>query len=61
MDAGVEVDFDTVVKGLLDEKEKNILDKQKDIQEQEANVEKIKEEQMFCVDCLCLLKLKNQC
>ena len=31
---------------LLDEKEKNILDKQKDIQEQEANVEKIKEEQV---------------
>ncbi len=31
---------------LLDEKEKNLLDKQKDIQEQEANVEKIKEEQL---------------
>ena len=31
---------------LLDEKEKNILDKQKDIQEQEANVGKIKEEQV---------------
>ncbi|MDO4962510.1 MAG: ribonuclease Y [bacterium] len=31
---------------LLEEKEKNILDKQKDIQEQEANVEKLKEEQL---------------
>ena len=31
---------------LLEEKEKNLLDKQKDIQEQEANVEKIKEEQL---------------
>lgn len=31
---------------LLDEKEKNLLDKQKDIQEQEANVEKIREEQL---------------
>ncbi len=31
---------------LLDEKEKNLLNKQKDIQEQEANVEKIKEEQI---------------
>ena len=30
----------------LDEKEKNLLNKQKDIQEQEANVEKIKEEQL---------------
>ena len=31
---------------LLDEKEKNLLDKQNDIQEQEANVEKIKNEQL---------------
>ena len=31
---------------LLEEKEKNLLDKQKDIQEQEANVEKIKEDQL---------------
>jgi len=31
---------------LLEEKENNLLDKQKDIQEQEANVEKIKEEQL---------------
>lgn len=31
---------------LLDEKERSILDKQKDIQEQEANVEKIKKEQL---------------
>ncbi len=31
---------------MLDEKEKKLLDKQNDIQEQEANVEKIKEEQL---------------
>ena len=31
---------------LLDEKEQNLNDKQKDIQEQEANLEKIKEEQL---------------
>jgi len=31
---------------LLEEKEKNIINKQKDIQEQEANVEKLKEEQI---------------
>lgn len=31
---------------LLDEKDKKLLDKQKDIQEQEANLEKIKEEQL---------------
>lgn len=31
---------------LLEEKEQSLLDKQKDIQEQEANVEKIKEEQV---------------
>ena len=31
---------------LLEEKEKNIENKQKDIQEQEANVEKIKQEQL---------------
>ena len=35
---------------LLDEKEKNLLDKQKDIQEQEANVEKIKEEQLSLLE-----------
>ena len=37
---------------LLDEKEKNILDKQKDIQEQEANVEKIKEEQLKLLESI---------
>ena len=31
---------------LLDEKEQNLLDKQRDIQEQEANVEKLKQEQL---------------
>ena len=35
---------------LLDEKEKNLLDKQNDIQEQEANVEKIKEEQLALLE-----------
>ena len=37
---------------LLDEKEKNILDKQKDIQEQEANVEKLKEEQLELLESI---------
>jgi len=37
---------------LLDEKEKSILDKQKDIQEQEANVEKIKEEQLKLLESI---------
>ena len=37
---------------LLDEKEKNILDKQKDIQEQEANVEKLKEEQLKLLESI---------
>ena len=37
---------------LLDEKEKNLLDKQKDIQEQEANVEKLKEEQLKLLESI---------
>ena len=37
---------------LLDEKEKSILDKQKDIQEQEANVEKIREEQLKLLESI---------
>jgi len=37
---------------LLDEKEKSILDKQKDIQEQEANVEKLKEEQLKLLESI---------
>ena len=37
---------------LLDEKEKNLLDKQKDIQEQEANVEKLKEEQLALLESI---------
>ena len=36
----------------LDEKEKNLLDKQKDIQEQEANVEKLKEEQLKLLESI---------
>lgn len=37
---------------LLDEKEQNLLDKQKDIQEQEANVEKLKEEQLKLLESI---------
>ena len=36
----------------LDEKEKKLLDKQKDIQEQEANVEKIREEQLKLLESI---------
>ena len=35
---------------LLDEKEKNLLDKQKDIQKQEANVEKLKEQELKALE-----------
>lgn len=37
---------------LLEEKEKNIIDKQKDIQKQEANVEKLKEEQLELLESI---------
>ena len=37
---------------LLDEKEQKLLDKQKDIQEQEANVEKLKEEQLKVLESI---------
>lgn len=37
---------------LLEEKEKNLVDKQKDIQEQEANVEKLKEEQVQLLESI---------